>query len=259
MHLPLLRVVSGALASLLLTGTADAVADDPLRPVPTGKTALVDNPIYKTGELEPQNCPEPPVRHVGSAKGAESYLAAILKCLDKSWTRQFAKAGLHFSTPKLKIVTRSGVDDGCGEFPEGAQAVYCGEDKTIVVLLDKAALDDADSLFLFQVIAHEYGHHVQEYTGISHAFFYWKHPTTKAFRADQRRYELQADCLSGAFIGSVRHSLDRSKEDFAYLRLLGTDSSTHGKAKNQAYWLTRGFQGKGPGACNTFAATSRVS
>lgn len=250
-------VLSGVLASLLLTGTAAAVTEQ-LRPAPTGKIALMSNPIYKTGRLELRTCPERQV-HDGDRKSVERYLASVLTCLNKSWKRQFAKARLPFAVAKLRIVNRSGADTGCGStFPKDAQAIYCWTTKTLVFLLDKNVLTDTSNLYLFEAIAHEYGHHVQWLSGIMEASYLRTYRTPQQ-RDSWRRFELQADCLSGAFLGSVWLSLERPESDFVDLRSMATDLPTHGKAANYSYWLNRGFQAKGPGACNTFAARSRVS
>jgi uncharacterized protein len=249
-------VLSGVLASLLLTDTAGATTARP-GPIPTGTAALTGNPIYKTGQLQQRTCQEPPVHD--DLKSAESYLGALLKCLNDSWKQQFATANLPFATAKLRITSRPGVNTHCGKFREDAQAIYCAVDKTIVFLLDEDTFSYMDTLFPFETIAHEYGHHVQRLSGIMTVAYSWEYRTKKGYNAAQRRFELQAACLSGAFIGSVWHSLDRSEEDLAYLRSIAEDSPTHGKAENYVYWLTRGFQRQDPGACNTFATTSRVS
>jgi uncharacterized protein len=250
-------VLSGVLVSLLLTGTA-AAGTDQLRPVPTGAAALTANPIYKTGELELDTCPERPVDD-GDFEGTTNYLNGILRCLNTSWKRQFTAAKLPFATPKLRTIRRPSVKTGCSKFPKDAQAIYCSTDKTIIFLLDKDVLTRGGDLWLFEALGHEYGHHIQWLSGIKTAFDSRKYRTKKDYKAAQRRFELQADCLSGAFIGSVWPSLERPESDFTALRLMSTDSSTHGKVVNYSYWLNRGFQAKGPGACNTFAAKSRVS
>ncbi|WP_329093586.1 neutral zinc metallopeptidase [Streptosporangium sp. NBC_01469] len=250
-------VFSSVLVSLLLTGTA-AAGTERLRPVPVGAAALTANPIYKAGELKLDTCPERPVRD-DDFKGVTNYLNGILHCLNTSWKRQFTAAKLPFAMAKLRTIRRSGVKTGCNTFPKDAQAIYCSKDKTIVFQLDKNVLTGTSDLFLFEAIAHEYGHHVQQLSGIMTTFDSRKYRTKEDYNAASRRLELQADCLSGAFIGSVWSSLKRPASDFAYLRRIATNSPTHGKAANYSYWLNRGFRAKGPDACNTFAARSRVS
>lgn len=132
--------------------------------------------------------------------------------------------------------------------------------KKITFYLSKGILSQASELFLFQVLAHEYGHHVQQLSGIMTAFNSRKYKNAKAVLPELRKIELQAECLSGAFLGSVWRSLDRRESDFRYVLNAAYSTATHGTAKNIAYWLTRGFQQDSPGACNTFTAPrSRVS
>ncbi|MBB5964304.1 neutral zinc metallopeptidase [Planomonospora venezuelensis] len=261
MRIPFIALLSGVLASLLFAGTAAAGAAGQAGPVPTGSRALTDNPIYKTGKLDLKTCEEQRVIP-DDLDSSRVYLEFVLDCLNDSWERQFAKAKLPFSKPRFETTHRIGFPTGCGPFPKGAQAIYCSTNKKITFLLSPGILREATELFLFQVMAHEYGHHVQELSGIFPAFRK-KHAKTKSMRAvlpDLRRSELQAECLSGVFIGSVWHSLNRRESDFTYVLEAAYDTSSHGKASSIAYWLRRGFDQEGPGACNTWAAPkSKVS
>ncbi|MFI6454308.1 neutral zinc metallopeptidase [Streptosporangium amethystogenes] len=259
MRTPLITLLSGVLASLLFTGTASAVPAEQVRPVPKGKTALVANPIYKSGKLDEETCQEQPVYN-NDLESTESYLSFVLDCLDKSWEDQFSKAKLPFSKPRLAVTSRIGVPTGCGKFPDGAQAIYCHKNKKITFYLDRGILADVTDLFLFQVMAHEYGHHVQELSGILPTVRSGKYRNDKEILATIRKFELQAECLSGVFIGSVWRSLGRRESDFRYVMNAAYSTASHGKAANIAYWLTRGFRQENPGACNTFTAPrSKVS
>ncbi|GAA0831679.1 neutral zinc metallopeptidase [Streptosporangium amethystogenes subsp. fukuiense] len=259
MRTPLIALLSGVLASLLFAGTANAGPTEQVRPVPKGKTALVANPIYKSGKLEPDPCPEQPA-YDNDLESAEAYLNAVLDCLNEGWGYQFSKTELPFSKPRFSTTSRLGVPTGCGKFPRGAQAVYCPANKKITFYLSKEILSQASELFLFQVLAHEYGHHVQQLSGIWRAMSSVKYKSNKEALAAIRKVELQAECLSGVFIGSVWRSLGRRESDFRYVMNAAYSTASHGKAANIAYWLTRGFRQEAPGACNTFSAPkSRVS
>ncbi|MEV4380530.1 neutral zinc metallopeptidase [Streptosporangium sp. NPDC049644] len=259
MRTPLITLLSGVLASLLFAGTASAVPTEQVRPVPKGKTALVANPIYKSGKLDEESCQEQPVYN-DDLESAESYLDFVLDCLNRSWEHQFSKAGLPFSKPGFAVTPRIGVPTGCGKFPDGAQAIYCHKNNKITFYLSKGILADVTDLFLFQVMAHEYGHHVQHLSGIWRAVSSVKYKSNKEALAAIRKVELQAECLSGVFIGSVWRSLGRRESDFRYVMNAAYSTASHGKAANIAYWLTRGFRQEAPGACNTFSAPkSKVS
>jgi uncharacterized protein len=127
-------------------------------------------------------------------------------------------------------------------------------------LLSPRILSEANELFLFQTMAHEYGHHVQQLTGIMRTYSSRKYRTDKEFLAETRKIELQAECLSGAFTGRVWRSLNRRPSDLTYTLSHARSTASHGRAANIDYWLTRGFNQESPDACNTFSAPkSKVS
>lgn len=252
MRTPLIALLSGVLAGLLFAGTASAGVVERSGPVPTGKKAQTDNPIYRTGKLELKECQEQPVisKDLDSAR---VYLEFLMECLDESWEYQFSKAKLPFSKPSFETISRAGRPTACGKFPKGAQAIYCERNKKITFLLNPGILSRPSELLLFEVMAHEYGHHVQQLSGILGAADR-KYNSEKALLTEIRKIELQAECLSGAFIGSVWQSLGRRESDFDYVLDSAYDTVSHGKAVNIAYWLRRGFDQESPGACNTFSA-----
>ncbi|MFF0246221.1 neutral zinc metallopeptidase [Streptosporangium sandarakinum] len=260
MRTPLITLLSGVFAGLLFTGTAAAgVAGQEAAPAPTGTKALTSNPIYKTGTLDVTSCQEQPVK-ADDLDSSRVYLEFVVECLNDTWGRQFAKAKLPFSKPGFQTTARLGYPTGCGPFPKGAQAVYCAQTKRITFLLNPSILSESTELFLLEVIAHEYGHHVQRLSGMTGALDHRKYRTKKALLADIRKIELQAECLGGAFIGSIWRDLGRSESDLRYVVSYAYDTVSHGKARNVAHWLNRGFTQESPGACNTWtAAPSKVS
>ncbi|NRQ30990.1 hypothetical protein HII36_03965 [Nonomuraea sp. NN258] len=252
MRSPLLALIAGALASVLFAGTAHAapVAADPFSPV------LTKNPIYKTGELGTETCEEQPLQR-DDLDGARVYLEFLLDCLADSWREPITKAGFTFKEPKFSVISKPGAATGCGKFPRGAQAVYCPNNKKITFLLDPYILSEPTELFLMAVIAHEYGHHIQDLTGVLNIVDRYKGKSKARIYDEARRVELQAECMSGAFIGSVWHSLGRRDFDFKYIvqtAQVGFDDGIHGKPANIAWWLQRGFDAESPSACNTWAA-----
>lgn len=258
MRIPLKALVSGVLASVLFAGSAHAAAV----PAPKFSKVLTSNPVYKTGQLELKECDEQPIQP-DDLDGARVYLEFVLDCLNESWSRQLAKKNIPFAKPKFAVTPRPGTPTGCGKFPVGAQAIYCPSNRKITFLLDPGILSEPTELFLMEVIAHEYGHHIQELTGMFKVVDKLKGKSKARIYEESRRVELQAECLSGAFIGSIWHSLGRRDFDFKYIVKVaqsGFDYSTHGKAANIAWWLQRGFDAETPNVCNTWSAKkSRVS
>lgn len=258
MRTPLMALLCGVLASVLFAGTAHAAAT----PSPGFKPVLTKNPVYKTGKLELKECDEQPVQR-DDLDGARIYLEFLLDCLNESWSRQLAKADIPFAKPKFEVIPKAGRQTACGTFPIGAQALYCPKNRKITFLLDPMILSEPTDLFLMEVMAHEYGHHIQQLTGMLKVVDNLKGKSKARMFEESRRVELQAECLSGAFIGSIWHSLGRRDFDFKYIVKVaqsGFDYASHGKASNIAYWLKKGFDAESPDSCNTWTAKkSRVA
>ncbi|WP_162795813.1 neutral zinc metallopeptidase [Nonomuraea lactucae] len=248
-------IVACALFSLLLSGTANA-ATHPIR-----DPVLTKNKLYGTGELEPSECRERHIKrkHVPSAK---RYITSVLNCLNASWQAHFERAGLRFAKARVGFITKP--RRFCGHsWDKNVAAMYCDTDRRFLVLLDDEMLANPGDLFLFKVVAHEYGHHVQQVTGMARAFQRYPYKGKSELNEQIRRSELQAECLAGAFMGSVWDSLDRTKgewEDLLDVTLVSGDewakARDHGKGRNIAAWLKRGFQAASPDACNTWTAPS---
>ncbi|GII62627.1 hypothetical protein Skr01_27120 [Sphaerisporangium krabiense] len=220
---------------------------------------LTRNALYASGPLGPASCPEPPVE-AGDVASVKNYLVPLVKCLDTVWAAQFKKARLPFVKPAVKFITKP--QRACGrKWGENIQAIYCNPTRQIVFLLDKSIVNDPGDLFLMDVIAHEYGHHVQNLAGMWKAYDGLPGRGKNEYLEQTRRHELQAECLAGAFIGAVWPSLDRTAEDWNDLvaadRRSGdeiADVRDHGKGRNIANWLSRGYKATAPSACNTWIA-----
>ncbi|WP_327090970.1 neutral zinc metallopeptidase [Nonomuraea sp. NBC_01738] len=262
MKLPLVASATAVLAGLVLTGMAGA-ASAAVYPIKSAQ--LTKNRLYLTGALAPTTCREKPVRprHVPLAK---AYVRAITACLNAAWGAHLATAGMSFVAPRVSFVTRKGTRF-CGARWDEQAGTYCVASKKFAIGLDKTMLADPSDLFLMDTVAHEYGHHLQNLAGIHHAFLYEPYRNKKEELEQLRRFELQAECLSGVFIGSVWAGLDRTGDDWRFLldvvRGSGDENTKvkdHGKGRNQRYWLNKGFTAAAPSACNTWAAPAwRVS
>ncbi|MER6948050.1 neutral zinc metallopeptidase [Nonomuraea sp. NPDC000554] len=223
------------------------------------EAAAGKGPFAGTGKLAATPCPEPSLSYGGIPRTRE-YLTAMLKCLDKSWSAHFARNGLAFRKPEVRFY-EAPERTVCGvPWPTDAAAFYCTDRGTLVFPLTGDWIENRTDLYPLKVAAHEYGHHLQSLTGIRRHY----ESRIRADRAHQaelgRRYELQADCLSGVFLGGVRHSLSRTAGDWNALveatRASGDDDDyrSHGTGANRVYWLKRGYQAVSPSACDTWTA-----
>lgn len=223
-------------------------------------TVLAISPLYGTGRLEPSSCRETAITQGGIPR-AKEYLTALVSCLDTAWAGHFRRAGLPYGKPAVRFFDEP-AERICGApWPEGAAAFYCTTTRTLVFPLQGPWIEERTDLYPFKVAAHEYGHHVQQVTGLRSAYERLVRRQPKRTAEFGRRYELQADCLAGVFAGAAWDSLGRSPKDWADLvettagsgDLPGTYRS-HGKGSSRAYWLRRGYAAVSPAACDTWSA-----
>ncbi|WP_245764819.1 neutral zinc metallopeptidase [Nonomuraea jiangxiensis] len=228
-----------------------------------GRTLATDSALYRTGRLADVNC-SPGELPAQSITAYRRFLTRVTNCLNKAWGLQFRKAGLTFAKPRLRIISRQ-VPTPCGAWNAGADGVYCSTDRTIYMMIGKDQLRNPFPLGISRLVAHEYGHHIQQISGIWG--YYWAARTgaDKARRLQlSRNSELQAECLSAVFMSTMKGTPLVTDSDWAYTvdwfrknGAKGWPQNDHGKGATQAAWMTRGFNRGGPGACNTWAASPR--
>jgi predicted metalloprotease len=166
--------------------------------------------------------------------------------LDAFWAAAFADAGIPYSSPS--VVALSGpVDTPCGPIdPAWGPGAYCTADETIyysVGWFDQFAAT-GNGVAGVTVLAHEWGHHVQLQLGVG-----W---------TPSSAYELQADCLAGAYAqdaeargllpaGALAEAI-RLAALSGDLPWLPNDAPEHGSGAERALAFMRGYQG-GIAAC----------
>lgn len=180
-----------------------------------------------------------------------------------------------------KTVTFDGViSTGCGQATADVGPFYCPADH--LVYLDKSffatqmpqlGAQGGDAAEAY-VIAHEYGHHIQNLTGQMAKV--QSGGQQAGANSPQVRLELQADCYAGVWLrfaagdpnGIIsevtQNDLDRSVQaaevvgdDHIQRMSAGrVDPSqwTHGSSEMRRTWLAKGFNTGDPNQCNTFAA-----
>jgi predicted metalloprotease len=270
-------VAAAAVLALLGAGTAEASGtsvpaatkevQQAQQAPPRGKLAATHNPLYKTGLLLRVTCQPGSIRK-GSSASYRNFMTRVNTCLNNSWTRQFKKAKLSFSKPRLRFVSTK-VSSPCGKWPTGAGGYYCSSNRTMYIGITKKILSDPFELGLAQFMAHEYAHHVQTVSGIGPNYYFPTHARARgsAKLALSRRFEVQADCMASAFLRSVQSTLPVNSAEWqgmvdwtAKNGHKTWPTNDHGKGSTQAYWMKRGFSAGGPSACNTWtAANARVS
>ncbi|MGH3239952.1 MAG: neutral zinc metallopeptidase [Spirillospora sp.] len=232
-----------------------------------------DSKLYKTGVLTPVNCTLPRIQP--SAASMRQFMDVLSDCLDVAWTKQFAKAGISFRKPDRVFWLEPGRSP-CGTYPApGASAFYCPANNTMYVglrhVVETSGGEPLSNYAVFaRVIAHEYGHHVQDRAGILlYADRQMETGDTGSRNEASRRIELQAQCFAGAFLGSERTTLPMTREQYAAMILdlrgrgedrLPPDERDHGTGRHYAGWVVLGFDERRLTYCNTWTAPpSKVS
>ena len=146
---------------------------------------------------------------------------------------------------------------------QDSYGLYCGDTIYLDAQIDLDGYrenPDAATGWMAFVLAHEYGHHVQALTGMAEASYRrgLKLNGVELALEETRRYELQASCFAGVFLGADAAGFRKypgwPDEFRAMLGSMRDPDYDHGSTKNQARWTLAGFRAADPVACNTFAA-----
>jgi uncharacterized protein len=209
----------------------------------------------------------------------ECAVVADIDSIQAYWSRELPKLGTTYVA--VPTVWFSGqVSTGCGAADSGAGPFYCPADKRVYI--DLSFYNDIETEFKAAggafvdayVLAHEYGHHVQDLLGIEAHVRTRQGPTS-----DSVRLELQADCYAGvwakhatepgpngepALIASIdgtdfRNALEIAGhigDDWIQKNLgngkINQKTFTHGSGEQREKWLTTGYTTGDPRACDTF-------
>ncbi len=195
-------------------------------------------------------------------------ILAVVNSVQAYWS----KTQRNYTPTKTRFFTGS-IETGCGAASSAVGPFYCPNDK--YVYIDLGFFDQLTSqlgarggpLAEAYVLAHEYGHHVQDLAGTLDSA---GHGT--GAQGAQVRVELQADCFAGLWVGhaidtgfvedvtrqDVSDALDAAAavgDDRIQQRTQGRVSPetwTHGSSEQRQSWFVRGIEGTGPQSCDTF-------
>ena len=213
---------------------------------------------------------------------AECRFVAYENSIQDYWEGAVAEAGGRY-TPALFTTFSGGVSTGCGQASSQVGPFYCPADAG--VYLDLGFFEVLESRFGAEggdfaeayVLAHEFGHHMQNLTGQMQRV-----RTREGPQSDAVRLELQADCYAGVWAhhatstpaeGGEPIITEITEQDVAEgidaAGVIGDDSIqerfggsvtpetwTHGSSEQRRRWLLTGLREGDPAACDTFSASS---
>jgi uncharacterized protein len=191
------------------------------------------------------------------------------------WERQFPES-FQGAFPGTDTVFFSDmVETRCGQAPAEVGPFYCPADQ--LVYFDLTFLEQLQREFgatgdlaAQYIVAHEYGHHVQNVTGISDRMRQAQQASPGAANDLSVALELQADCFAGAWASSVAERglfdhPDEIEEALMAAEAVGDDrvreragqpvdpeTFTHGTAEQRRSWFETGFESGDPEQCTTF-------
>ena len=187
------------------------------------------------------------------------------------WTSAFSASGNRYQ-PVDTVLFSGATSSGCGTASSSTGPFYCPRDKLVYLDLDffrelrSRFGAQGGSLAQGYVLAHEYGHHVQDLLGALSESGGGSGATGRSVRT-----ELQADCLAGVWANhatstgylekftdaQVNDALDAAaavgddRIQEATQGQVDPDSWTHGSSEQRQHWFTTGYQGGDASGCDT--------
>ena len=213
---------------------------------------------------------------------ADCRITAIANSVQAFWAVELPKHKVGYTESDTVIFTSS-TTSGCGQASSDMGPFYCPTDKKVYLdlsffkdMLQGQLGAEGGSFAEAYVIAHEYGHHIQDLLGTMATA--QKLGSTGA-TSGSVRLELQADCYAGVWGNhattttdangnalienltqdDINRAIDAAEavgDDRIQQETQGRvnpEQWTHGSAAERKKWFTVGFQSGDPSRCTTFS------
>lgn len=262
--------IGGGLGTVLLLVAALVFGINPMDMIGSNSSAPTDEVAGRSANSDTlaQEC------RVGADANAreDCRVVGFVNSIQTYWNDEFARHSARYE-PVPTALYADATRSGCGLASSDVGPFYCPEDK--VVYVDLSFFDELKTRFgakggtLGQayVLAHEYGHHVQDLTGkLDQA-----NPRDRGPQSGAVRLELQADCYAGlwarhaaetgyltppteADVADALSAVAAVGDDRIQKRMQGRvtpETWTHGSSEQRQQAFLTGYQRGAVDACDT--------
>ncbi len=203
-------------------------------------------------------------------------IVAVVNSVQKFWDGVFQRSNRQYQYVDTVFFTGQ-VNTACGTADAQVGPFYCPRDK--LVYIDLGFFDELQSRFgvgnaafvQAYVIAHEYGHHVQDQLGVLDKIGNDRQgPESLSVRS-----ELQADCYAGVWAAhavetgfveqltqaDINQGMDAAAaigDDRIQQSTQGQvnpETWTHGSSEQRRRWFSQGYEKGRPAVCDTFTGS----
>lgn len=224
----------------------------------------------------------------GTAAAAEEFadcrVLPVIESLDAYWTDALPAAGFRHDLPGV-VVFDQATSTACGTASSATGPFYCPPDQTLYAdttffaSLQRFGFEEGNLAEAY-VIAHEYGHHIENEMGI----FDIADRSGAGTTSDSVKVELMADCLAGVWVGHAATTpdpdtgvpflepitQDQLDNALAAAASVGDDriqqtitgeadphTFTHGSSQQRTDAFATGYTNGTVASCDTFGVISR--